>query len=271
MDFASLGKTIAGNFSSWANQIFSSLKIGNPYLLALDIILTAIIIYWFLSKIVETKAVRVLYGLIVLFVLYGISQILNLSALNWMLKYLSLAVLIAIPIIFHPEIRAALERLGGSGFKRLWKTSKALKKEWIKEIVKATEVVSNAGIGGLIVIENQTPLIEYMEKGVRLGGEISTSLIESVFSAKSNLKDGALIISKGEIAAAKVVLPVSATQSGVGFGARHLAGINITEETDAISIIISATGRISIAWHGRIREASPSQVRSVLKEFWGIK
>lgn len=271
MNISGLGQVIAGNFSSWSNQVFSSLKIGNSYLLALDIILTAIIIYWFLSKIVETKAVRVLYGLIVLFVLYGISQILNLTALNWMLKYLGLAVLIAIPIIFHPEIRSALEKLGGSGFTKLWKSSKSQKKEWIKEITKASELVSNNGSGGLIVIESQTPLREYIEKGVKLGGEISSNLIESVFSAKSNLKDGALIISKGEIVAAKVVLPLSASHSGMGFGARHLAGINITEETDAVSIIISATGRISIAWHGRIREANPAQVRSVLKEFWGIR
>lgn len=271
MSFSNLGQEIAGNFSSWSNQIFSSIKIGNPYLLALDLVLTALIIYWFLSKIVETKAVRVLYGLIVLFVLYGVSQILNLAALNWMLKYLGLAILIAIPIIFHPEIRSALEKLGGSGFKKLWRSSKSEKRDWIKEISKSSELVSKSGVGGLIIIENQTPLTEYIAKGVKLGGEISANLIESVFSNRSNLKDGAIIISKGQVAAANVVLPVSGSQTGMGFGARHLAGINITEESDALAIIIASNGRISIAWHGRIREANPNQVKTVLKEFWGIK
>jgi len=270
--FSQLGTSIIANFSSWSNQVFSSLKIENPYLLALDIIITAIIVYWFLVKIVETRAVRVLYGLAVLFLLYGISQILGLNTLNFLLRYLGLAILIAVPIIFHPEIRAALERLGGGGIKRLWGANKEDKRVWAQEISKAAFEISKNRTGGLIVIESKTPLVEYAQKGVRMGGEISSSLLESIFSQSSDLKDGAVIISRGEIAAAKAILPVSRTTNlSASFGARHLAGVNITEETDALAIIISSNGRVSVAWQGKIRQAEPKQITKILKEFWGIK
>jgi diadenylate cyclase len=211
--------------------------------------------------------------LVVLFVIFAIAQILNLKVLDWMLRYLSLAILIAIPIIFHPEIRAALERLGGSGFKRIWGTSKKSKLDWAKEISRAVSSISDQKYGGLIIVENAVPLNEYIEKGVKLNGEISSSLIESIFAPNSDLKDGAIIISKGQIAAAKVVLPVSSVsqQSQNSFGSRHLAGISISEDTDALSIIVSQDGRVSVAFHGRIREASPNQIRNILKEIWKVK
>jgi len=264
-------QTISGNFSSWSNQVFSALKVENPYFLALDIILTAILLYWFLSKIVESRAIRVLYGLVVIFIIFAIAQILNLKVLDWMLRYLSLAILIAIPIIFHPEIRAVLERLGGSGFKRIWGTSKKTKINWAKEITRAISQISAQKYGGLIVVENSVPLNEYIEKGVKLNGEISTSLIESIFAPNSDLNDGAIIISKGQIVAVKVVLPVSNISSGLSFGSRHLAGIGVSEDTDALAIIVSSNGRISVAFHGKIREANSAQVRNILKELWKVK
>lgn len=266
-----IAQTISGNFSAWSNQVFSALKVENPYFLALDIILTAIILYWFLSKVVESRAIRVLYGLVVLFIIYAIAQILNLKVLDWMLRYLSLAILIAIPIIFHPEIRAALERLGGGGLKRIWGISKKAKADWAKEISRAVSQISDQKYGGLIVVENTVPLTQYIEKGVKLNGEISSSLIESIFAPNSDLNDGAIIISKGQIAAAKTILPVSNISTNMGFGSRHLAGIGISEDTDAVSIIISSSGRVSVAFHGRIREANPAQVRNILKELWKIK
>jgi diadenylate cyclase len=261
-------QSITGNFNSWSNQVFSAIKIENPYLLALDILLTAVILYWFLSKIIESKAARVLYGLFVIFVIYLVATILNLKVLDWMLRYLSLAILIAIPIIFHTEIRMALERMGGGGLRKFWRVSKDLKKTWSKEVAKAVAEIAASRQGGLIVIENNSPLNQYYEKGIQMNGEISANLIESVFSSGSNLKDGALVISKGQVVAAKVVLPIEKQQQS--FGARHLAGIDITNETDALSIIISSTSRISVAWHGKLRQANPQQVRKILEEMWNI-
>ena len=222
-----------------------------PYIL-IDIIIVAILMYWAYRFIRETKALRILYGLIFLLLLMGIGRLLDLVLLNWLLKYVMTMLVVAIPIVFQPELRNALERLGRSRIISNFSKTES-KEQFLAEILTAIELLSKQKIGALIILQRKTGLREYIERGVEIDAAVTAELIYSIFFPKSPLHDGAIIIAGDRIVSASVSLPVSEVEIGSKLGMRHRAGIGISESSDAIAVIVSEeTGSVSVAVSGDI-------------------
>lgn len=230
------------------------LKIFQPTLIdILDITIVAILIYYFLKFLQGTRALKMVYALIFIFFLSYLAQILGLKVLGLIIDSLKAVWVILFIILFQPEIRQALTRLGRYRiFSFLLKTEE--KKEIIDEIIKALKEIKEKKWGALIVLERDIGLKEYIETGIPIFAKVSSPLLVSIFSPNSPLHDGACIISGEQIAACGVALPLSEDKFSPFFGMRHRAGIGITEITDACAIILSEkTSKISFAYKGNIK------------------
>jgi len=238
----------------------------------LDILVVTVIIYWLLWVAQGTRALQLIRGMVTLFVfLYLLGWVLQLNTLNWILERLWPGLIIAIPVIFQPELRRAFEQLGhtGSWLKNPFSVTDddSTQELAIDEIVRAAAQLSRLRFGALMVIERETGLTDYATKGVSLDAEISRQLLINIFFPNSPLHDAAVIIHGARIVAASVVLPLTDNISASSqLGTRHRAGIGITEESDAIAVIVSEeTGQMSVAHSGRlIRNLDPDRLRRVL-------
>ncbi len=249
MNYA-LGK-ISASFNQ-AGYFVGSLQVKTWPLVVLDIIIVAILIYWAYLFIRETRAVRILYGFALLAGLMLIGYLMNLLLLNWILKYIMAMLVVAIPVVFQPELRNALEKLGRSRFLTEFSRSESYT-DIIEKIVRAVYSLSSAKTGALIVFQRKTGLREYIERGIKINADVTTELLQSIFLSKSPLHDGAIIIVGDKIVAAAVMLPVSEKELSSPYGSRHRAGIGITENSDAVSIIVSEeSGTVSLAVNGEI-------------------
>lgn len=233
---------------SIAGSVFSKLS----FLSILDIIIVAALLYWLYLLIKETRAVQILYGIALLFLIWIFGRILNLHALNLILRYALTAIVVAIPIVFQPELRSALEKIGRtkivSDFSKLRKNQLL---DVIATISQASHILSKEKIGALIVLSREQKLKEHVERGTLLDARLSTELILNIFSPKAALHDGAVVISGNKIKAAGVVLPLSDNKFDYRLGTRHRAAIGISSVSDAIVIIISEErGEISLAIDG---------------------
>lgn len=234
----------------------------------LDIIVVALIFYKTYMLMKETRAEQLLKGIVLIFVLIPISQLLNLTMLNWILnKTITIGVL-TIVIIFQPEIRRALEHLGRTAFteKHVFEDEETMEKV-ISEIVNAVEILSNSKTGALIVIEQRTGIGEIIKTGTTLDAAISTALLENIFVVNTPLHDGATIIRNDRIIAAGCFLPLTNNDKiSKKLGTRHRAGIGITETSDALTIIVSEeTGTISLAMNGRlVRNYDRDKLKKIL-------
>lgn len=258
------GKILGASTKSF--YFFDNLKTVSGPLLILDILIVAVLFYWVYLFLRETRAMRILYGLFLLLALMALGRLFNLVLLNWILQYLMTMLVVAIPVVFQPELRTALEKLGRTKFWSELSLSKEKDMRIIDEIVKAANVLSEKRIGGLMVIQRQTGLREYIENGTGIDAAVSGELLLSIFFPKSPLHDGAVIISRGKIISARSVLPVSGLQISPDLGTRHKAGIGVTENSDAISIIVSEqTGSVSMAVGGKLeRRISDDRLRNRL-------
>ncbi|MCU0651312.1 MAG: diadenylate cyclase CdaA [Candidatus Omnitrophica bacterium] len=206
---------------------------------AVEIIFLWVLIYHMLLFFEGTRAIQVLRGIITLLVFYFLVQYLNLNILSWIFdKMLGLSV-IAILVIFHPEIRQGLARLGQHN---LFKA--ALRDEEldtvIKEIGKAVEGLCKDKIGALIAIEKNDSLSSYISSGARIDGLVESDLIQTIFTPNSLLHDGGIIVQGGRISAAGCLFPLTQNQDlSRVFGTRHRAALGLSEETDALIIVIS--------------------------------
>jgi diadenylate cyclase len=222
----------------------------------LDIALVALLIYGVFSLIRGTRAVRLVIGVTVLYVVYVGAQALGLKLLSQILQAGAVVGLVALVVVFQPEMRRALERIGrvGSfgwlfnpGARRAVQTAAAT-------IAQGAWELGAQKIGALIVLERETGLQDAAETGVQLNAELSIELLETLFTPHAPLHDGAVIIRGERVVAAGVVLPLSET--GVyreRFGTRHRAALGITEQTDAIAVVVSEeTGGVSLVERGRI-------------------
>jgi len=233
---------------------------------AIDILLLTVFIYYIIKFIKGRRANQILAGLIVILILYLLSSLFKLIAFNWFLNFIITYSIFALIVIFSDEIKAYLASLGA----RLPFQPKRLKasKKSIDEIIDSIESMSREQIGGLIVFERNVSLKEYVSKGTILNASISKQLIISIFSPKTPLHDGAIIISKDKVAAASVVLPLpqDVVERKKNFGTRHLAAISISKSTDAIVIAISEeTGIISVAHEGNlVRNYSMKSLENLL-------
>jgi len=222
----------------------------------IDVAIIAFIIYQILRFIRETRAEQLVKGLLVLIIVMIISGTLHLYTLNWLLRNFMQFGIIALVIVFQPELRRALEYLGRSRFLkgRLQSGDKEKAKTAAGAIIKAVEYCSMHKIGAIIVIERDVSLTDFVETGVPLNCELSVEMLESIFYKGTPLHDGAAIVSGDKIRAAACVLPLTRSKDMASeMGMRHHAGLGITEVSDAYTIIVSEeTGIISAARDGRM-------------------
>ncbi|GAB6158700.1 diadenylate cyclase CdaA [Desulfotomaculum varum] len=222
----------------------------------LDILLVSYVFYRFMLIIQGTRAVQLIKGLVVLLVATTVSSWLHLYTVNWLLQQVMTALVVALPIVFQPELRRALETLGrGKFFSRTVNTLKeADRSRMINEVVRAMQVLTKNKMGALIIIERVTGLEEYIDTGIKIDGIVSAEFLVNIFIPKTPLHDGAVVIRDDRVTAAACFLPLSENPYiSKELGTRHRAGIGITEVSDAVAVIVSEeTGAISMAMDGKI-------------------
>jgi diadenylate cyclase len=234
------------------------------WLSVLDILLVAAVIFLLLYVLRDTKALVLLRGVLFLIVVISLlSSLRVLPAFSWLISNTLPTLLLAIPVIFAPEIRRVLERLGrtGSIFEREQYSSKM--ERIIANVVKASRRIAERKYGGLIVFSRLDSLQAYIETGIKLNATVTPETLIQIFYPKTPLHDGAVIIAENAIAAAGCVLPLSS--SGVleesperVMGLRHRAALGIAEESDGIAVVISEeTGIVSLAYDGKIDKYVP--------------
>ncbi|HEX6062696.1 MAG TPA: diadenylate cyclase CdaA [Longimicrobiales bacterium] len=230
-----------------------------------QIVIVTAAVYLILLRVARPRAFRILTGLLVLAVLYLVAWAARLEVITYVLEIIFGYGAIAALVIFQPELRSGLARIGRS---RLVHEMEHLpESELVDEIAEAVERLSRASIGAIIVLEGDVGLDEYVETGTRLEARVGADLMVSIFSPYGPLHDGAVLISGDTIFAAGVILPL--TQFPVtdrSLGTRHRAAIGISEETDALAIVVSEeTSAISLALQGRFeRDVDPERLRRAI-------
>ncbi|MDI6700242.1 MAG: diadenylate cyclase CdaA [bacterium] len=235
----------------------------------IDIVLVAVIVYQALRFLKGTRAVQMFIGIFLIFLLTFIADILNLRGLTWILNGLKSIWIIFFIVVFQPEIRRVLTVLGKSKFVRYFIREE--RKTYIDEIVKSVQKLVDRGLGGLIVLEGDVGLKHFYESGTVLNSSINSDLVVSIFSPKSPLHDGALIIKDERMVAASAILPLSENPiQGVTLGTRHRAALGLSEESDAFVIVISEERRmISIAEKGVLkRDVDSSTLEKEISRFY---
>ncbi len=232
-----------------------------------DILIVAYIFYKLFTLIKETRAEQLIKGLVFILIVMKLSEILGLMALNYLIESTLTVGLIALIIIFQPELRKALEKLGRSKIitRKLFDTEEEIE-DVVVEIAKAMQNLSETRTGAIIVMEMETGLSEYTENSTKIDGLVSSQLLENIFVVNTPLHDGAVIIRRDRILAAAAVLPLTQQSVNKSLGTRHRAAIGISEASDAIAIVVSEeTGNISLAVNGRLtRNYNEEKLISVL-------
>lgn len=234
----------------------------------IDILVVYFIFYKGYSLMKETRAEQLLKGIILIFLLIPVSDLLNLTMLNWILENTLTISVISIIIIFQPEIRKALEHIGRTSFvdKIIYEDEETMIGV-VNEIVNSVEALAKEKVGALIVIEQMTGLGDIINTGTKINGDVSSALLQNIFVVNTPLHDGATIIRNDKIVAAGCFLPLTNDDKlNKQLGTRHRAGIGVTEVTDCITIIVSEeTGVISMALNGRLlRNYDKEKLRNVL-------
>ena len=232
----------------------------------LDILLVAIVIYWLFILIRGTRAVRIVIGLSILYLVYLGAQAANLRLLSTLLQTGAVVGLFAIVVVFQPELRRALEQIGRFGsVNRFFVSNDVAAAERVaREISRAARLLAGSRHGALIVLERETGLADLAESGVLLHADLRAELLATLFYHGTALHDGAVIVSGERILAAGVLLPLSQNVlDSERYGTRHRAAIGISEQSDAIVIVVSEeTGSISLVMRGRIeRNLTEEQLR----------
>jgi diadenylate cyclase len=236
-----------------------------------DVLIVFFLLYKLFALMKGTRAVHMFFGLIILFILSIIAQWLDLIALTWIISSLKTVWVIAFVIIFQPELRRALASTGQNRFfRRFLKVEEA---GVIPEIIKACSRLAEKQLGALIVLEKDMGLKNYIETGTKLDAKVSSELLETIFTPPSPLHDGAAIIQNDRIIAAGCILPLTQDQRlSTALGTRHRAAIGLSEETDAIVVVVSEeTSSISYAQGGKLkRKIDTNLLRSDLLKNFGI-
>jgi diadenylate cyclase len=234
-----------------------------------DIGIITFLIYRSLQIVRGSRAMQMIIGLAVILVAYVSSRALGLFTLNWILDNFLGSIILVIIVIFQSDIRRALTQVGtaplfGSADRMVQRDE-----DIVAEVVHAGQALAARHVGGLIVIEREVGLNEYMEIGTRLDARVSRELVESVFSPHSPIHDGALVIQKGRVTAVRCLLPLSTNPNlRKTWGTRHRAALGVTEETDAVAIIISEQeGTVALVVGGNVTEnIDTERLRSALRD-----
>lgn len=225
----------------------------------IDIVIVAVLIYQLLKMIRETRALQLVKGIAMLFVLLQISAWMNFTAINYILKNIMQVGLFSVVVIFQPELRNVLERVGRSKVGKLIDFSTQQRgvtetDEMIDELVNASVNLSASKTGALIVLERETKLGDITKSGTVLNAQVTASLLENIFYPKTPLHDGAVIVRDDRIYSAGCLLPLTSnTNLSRELGTRHRAALGMSEASDAMVIVVSEeTGKISIALNGNL-------------------
>lgn len=225
---------------------------------AFDILIVTIVFYGVLMLVRGTRADQVLRGVILVFLFFAlVGSAFHLEVVNWLLSNSPLVLVVAIPIIFQPELRRALEQVGRTSAIinhpiATWSTP-LQPSTVVEELVDAVHRLADRQSGALLVLEGTTGLEDFVRSGVRVDGEVSSDLLVTIFLVPSPLHDGAVIVRGDRVLAAGCVLPLTDNPIAAGRGTRHRAALGITEQTDAACIVVSEeTGGISVARAGNL-------------------
>ena len=264
-------------FIDWLVDITNIPVLRFPHLgpfQVLDILIIAGILYLVLRWIKRTHAWVLVRGIVIVLILRILADMFDLITLRWLLDNAVAVGLIAIVVLFQPELRKVLEQMGRGQYLASFKIESEQKEytseDTISEIINAAKAMSKSATGALIVIEQTIDLGEHERTGISLDAQVSAQLLLNVFEKNTPLHDGAVIIRNDRLAAAKCILPLSSTESmDSALGTRHRAAVGITEESDARVIVVSEeTGTISVAIDGQLtRDVSEIQIREML--MWG--
>jgi len=236
----------------------------------LDIIIIAGILYLILRWIKRTHAWVLIRGIVIMLALWFIAIIFDLVTLGWLLEHTFTIGLIALVVIFQPELRKVLEQMGRGQYLASFKIDSEQRvyanEETVGEIIEAAKMMSAVETGALIVIEQGVDLGEQERTGIAIDAQVSSQLLVSLFEKNAPMHDGAIIIRNNRIAAAKCILPLSAESLDSALGTRHRAAVGVSEVSDARVLVVSEeTGTISVAIDGRLtRNVSESQIREML-------
>lgn len=237
-----------------------------------DVILMSIIIYRLLLIIKGTKAAHMLIGLGLLLMASLLSGYFELYTVDWMIQSFWAQIVIAIIILFQPEIRRALAQMGEAQIFKNLTSAEELKS--LDEIVRATVALANRKIGALIAIERDTSLKDFVEMGTPLDAKVTKEILLSIFHPTSPIHDGAVVIKGNRIIAAGCFLPITtAPDISKALGTRHRAGLGLSEETDAVIVVVSEeTGMVSMATHGKLEtHLDMGTLRDILTDLFTAK
>lgn len=235
----------------------------------LDILLVAIIFYKMYEMLEDTRAITIVKGLIVLMVLTMAANLMELHAIYWMLQKFVTLLFVALPIVFQPELRRALEHLGqGRFFGKSVFLNDEEARSLVKELESAVFRLSKQKIGALIVLEREMGLNDICASGIQIDGLVTADFLMNVFIPNTPLHDGAIVIRGKRLIAAGCLLPLTDNHSlSSELGTRHRAAIGLSEQCDALVVVVSEeTGIVSVCEEGRIvRSLEPEQLRSYLR------
>lgn len=240
----------------------------------IDVIVVAFLVYFLINLIKETRGMQLFKGLIFIGVVFLISTIFKLTALNYILATTVQIGLFALVVIFQPELRNILERLGRFSLitniiSASGNEEKKIISETIKAVVTSAENMSRTRTGALMVLERETRLGEYLSTGTLINADVSSRLLENIFVPNTPLHDGAVIIRNDKIITAGCVLPLTANNNiSPDLGTRHRAAIGLSEATDAVVVVVSEeSGKISVAMNGTLtRNLMPANLEKMLSK-----
>jgi diadenylate cyclase len=239
---------------------------------ALDIAIISLIFFWVLMLLRGTTAMAVMRGAFILLIAaFVLARVFDLRVLNFLITNSFTGLLIALPIVFQPELRRALERVGRTGARAFG--ASISNEGTLEAITDAAGDMAKKKVGALIVIERETGLQDYIESGIAVDALPSPELLHGIFFPNSPLHDGAVVVRNDRVVAAAVTLPLSENTMPGELGTRHRAALGITERTDAISVVVSEeTGGISVAADGRMyTRLDDARLRALLQRLVGAR
>ena len=233
-----------------------------------DILIVSLLIYEALKLIRGTRAMQMATGSILVLLLFYVSQLFPLTTVSWLIRNVLTYLVFAAIVIFQADIRRALSHLGRAPFFRYFGRAERAA-ETVEEVITAAAMLAKQRVGAIIVLEREIGLGNYVESGIRVDAEVSYDLLTTIFQPSGPMHDGAVIVREDRIASAACFLPLT-VKPGLdrNLGSRHRAALGITEETDALAIVVSEErGEISLSLRGRIeRGLSPDDLRARLDE-----
>lgn len=238
----------------------------------IDILLVATLIYYLLYLLKGTRSARIAFGIVMLILLYFIADRFQLQTMAWLLQNFLTYIVIAIIVIFQADIRKALATFGRNPFLDFFRIGEK-GAGYLVELQRAVNFLAQRNIGALIVIERELELKNLIETGLQIDAQIKSDLLVSIFNTRSPLHDGAAILSGGRIASAGAILPLSERADiSKEYGTRHRAALGLSEETDAVIIVVSEEqGSVSLASDGRlVKLDTPLELEKRLKQLFNV-